>query len=58
MGDDPRQVGRKTRRAQSEAALSRIRAGFEPRRGCGFIIYMRLKKMVFPKLSGPQQGKI
>jgi hypothetical protein len=32
MGDDPRQVGRKTRRAQGEAVLSRIRAGFEPRR--------------------------
>jgi hypothetical protein len=31
-GEDPRPVGRKTRRARSEAALSRICAGFEPRR--------------------------
>jgi len=31
-GEDPRPVGRKTRRARSEAALSRICADFEPRR--------------------------
>ena len=44
----PRPVGRKTRRANGSAALSRIRAGFEPRRGRGLSFRCHTKAMGLP----------